>query len=169
MDPSPVAGRSSRSVAVVALAIALAIAIGLATLAVVGGSEPDRSLASTAAATPTAGPSALVRLSSTPPAVRCHDVSSGPCSRIAAAAVDAIGDPGQPARTVDVWSTLLCDSTFDCPSYHLADRRPAGSAVVGLSDSAVLWVNVAEIEADADRGSQDPTLDAWVVPSGPMN
>jgi hypothetical protein len=168
-DPTRIAGGSSRSVLTVALTVAIALGVGIVALSVGGTSE--RHVADTTAGAPPSddAPGPLAGVATPSPTVHCHDVPNRRCVRVAAAAVGAILDPTlRPARTVDVWASLLCGSTFDCPPYHLADREPLGSAVVGLAGSTVLWVNVSEIVvAGADRGAPEPQLDAWVIPSGP--
>jgi hypothetical protein len=171
-DPTRVTGRSGRSVLATALTVAFALGGGIVALSVGGGSGARTAGATEAGSPALAMPSAIggaARVAARSPTVRCHDVPSPRCARVAAAAVDAIVDPTlPPATTVDVWATLLCGSTFDCPPYHLADRLPAGSAVIVLASSMVLWVNVTEIIlSDTDRGSVDSRFDAWVIPSGP--
>jgi hypothetical protein len=166
IDPTRIAGRSSRSVLAAAAAVVILAGAGIAVLIVARPSDAPVALATTPSRPLGIAPSPLARALALPPAVHCHDVPEVQCTRIAAAAVDAVADPAlAPATTVDVWATLLCGSTFDCPSYRLADRRPAGSAVVGLASSMVLWVNVTEPEAGSEGGS----LDAWVIPSGPRS
>jgi hypothetical protein len=158
--PTRIPGHSGRSV--VAIACALTVVVGLGLTILTHGAAPGARVAVTSGPP---RPDSTARL----PDVRCHDVDPGRCTEIASAAVGAIVDPTlPPARSVDVWASLLCGSTFDCPPYHLVDRRPAGSAVVTIGAS-VLWVNVTEIVREDDRGSRLPMLDAWVIPSGPAS
>jgi hypothetical protein len=165
--PTRIPGRSGRSVVAIASALAVVVGLGLAILTVTSvGSDPDLRVAVKSGSP---RPIGAIPVAKRPPDVRCHGIGPGRCTEIAAAAVGAIIDPTlPPATSVEVWASLLCGSTFDCPPYHLADRRPAGSAVVTVG-GIVLWVNVTEIVRPEDRGSQLPTLDAWVIPSGPAS
>jgi hypothetical protein len=168
-DPTRIAGSSSRSVLSVALSLAIALGVAIAALCVGGASNRRFAIATAAASPSVVVPGPVAGVAAPAPTVHCHDIPSRHCARVATAAIDSILDPTlPPARTVDVWASLMCSSTFDCPPYHLADREPIGSAVVGLAGSIVLWVNVTEIiVTDADRGSPEPQLDAWVIATQP--
>ena len=167
--PTRIPGRSSRSVVAIAVTVAVALALGLVVITVDGA--PD---ASSAVTIRSAGPSSAAPVANAAPDVRCHDTSAARCTEIAAAAIGAVLDATLPPPTtsvtsIDVWASLLCGSTFDCPPYHLVDRRPAGSAVVTIGSATVLWVNVTEIVLEADRGAALPKLDAWVIHSRPAS
>lgn len=166
-DPTRIARGTSRSVLAVAAAATIAIALlaGAMAIAAGGRTKPASELASMVS--PAVRESVVAGSLAVPPDVRCHDVASRRCARIAQAALIAAADPLLPrATTVDVWATLLCGSTFDCPPYHLIGRQPAGSAIVGFASSLVVWVNVTEIDAGPEPGSSDLKLDAWVIRSG---
>ena len=159
--PIRVARGSSRSVLGVASAAALLIVIGV-VMAAIG--VPDRRVADLAVPS-TAAPSVAPTPTGSP-AVRCHDVPSARCAILARAALDAALDPSlPPAIAVDVWSSLLCGSTFDCPPARLADQHPAGSAVIDLGGSLALWVNVTEHDDPADPRTVGSGLEAWVIRS----
>lgn len=166
--PTRIPGRSGRSVVVMAVTVAVAFGLGLAFLTVDRG--PDASIAVT---NRSAEPSGSTPVATAAPDVRCHGIGAARCTEVATAAVGAIVDPTLPpaaaVTSIDVWASLLCSSTFDCPPYHMADRRPAGSAVLTTGSGTVLWVNVTEIVLEPDRGSPLPKLDAWVIPSGPAS
>ncbi|HET7169656.1 MAG TPA: hypothetical protein VFI69_10685 [Candidatus Limnocylindrales bacterium] len=99
-----------------------------------------------------------VTASTAPPEVLCHELAGSRCDQVAAAALGAVGGSMfGPIRSVDVWGSLLCGDTIDCPNGRLAFARVAGSAVIGLADGGTVWVNVTEL----GRGS----FDAWVVRS----
>jgi hypothetical protein len=130
---------------------------------------------------PSPFPSSLVRPA--PPTVQCHAIDADRCLLVANAAVDAARDPYlPPASVVEVWASLICGSTLDCPPNQLVGLRPLGSATIRYASSAiVLWVNVGEV---IDRSSPSPTagprtsgqapvadpiahLDAWVLRQRP--
>jgi hypothetical protein len=178
IDPAPIGGRSSRSVVAIAALVSVALIAGIVALTVTGRSDAQIAVATSSAApltlvaTPPSSlaPSAPQPVSAAAPQVHCHAVSDDRCARIAAAALHAITDPAlAPATTVDVWASLLCNDSFDCPPARSVEREPAGSAVVALASSMVLWVNVVQRDADYDRGSTDPELDAWIIPSRPTS
>jgi hypothetical protein len=160
-DPTRVARRSSRSVLAVASAAALVVAIGVVLAAIAAPDRPVAVLGSSSSAAASVG--------STPagsPAVRCHDVPSTRCASLARAALEAAMDPSlPPAIAVDVWASLLCGSTFDCPPARLAGHHPAGSAVIDLSGSLELWVNVTEPDELVAPRAAPSALVAWVIRS----
>ena len=111
--------------------------------------------------TPTLAPAVA---SGPPPHLDCHDVPATRCAAIERAVIVAVADPVLPYPTkVDIWASLLCSNTFDCPPGRMEDRRPAGSAVV-LAGSTWLWVNVTDALGPSGPG----TLSAWVIRSGPI-
>ena len=161
LEPARISRRSSRA----SLAAAATI-VGLLSIAVAigvlggdgGGSAPARQ-----AAVPSHGPaSSPAGASLRPGSVRCHDLATQPCQRVAAAALEAIGPVDAPVESIDVWSSLLCGDDLDCPPGRLAGLRPLGSAVVTLGDDGPTgWVNVGE---RAPGVSLDGTrLVVWVV------
>jgi hypothetical protein len=137
----------------------LAIAVGVGVLERGGpASAPGRAIAETSQAPAQSPASASLR----PEIVRCHRLLAGPCRRIAAAALEAMGPVAEPVEQIDVWSSLLCGDDLDCPPGRLAGLRPLGSAVVTLGDDGPTgWVNVGErppgVSLDGTR------LVAWVV------
>jgi hypothetical protein len=158
IDPAPIGGRSSRSVVAIAALVSVALIAGIVALTVAGRSD---------------APVAVVTVSPTSdlaPQVQCHDVPHDRCELIATAALGVIADPTLgPAATIDIWGSLLCNDSFDCPPARSQGRKPAGSAVVAFASSMVLWVNVMQRDADYDRGSPDPELNAWIIPSRPTS
>jgi hypothetical protein len=169
VEPTRLARRTSRFVlAVTATAVVIAVVVGAVALSV--GNRPEPS--PLGIASPVAGASVAIASASAaapvvPPEIRCHDVESPRCAQVARAALDAAADPSLPRPlTVDVWASLLCGSSFDCPPYRLVGRRPAGSAVVGFATSRVLWVNITEVVEVHPLGATDLKLDAWVIRSG---
>jgi hypothetical protein len=184
IDPAPVGRRSSRSVVAIAGLVSVALIAGVVALTISGRSGPPVAVATVSAApllpaslaaASSSGPSAvadasLPLASAAAPQVQCHDVPHDRCGRIATAVLGVVADPTLgPATTIDIWGSLLCNDSFDCPPARSEGRLPAGSAVVALASSMVLWVNVMQRVADYDRGSTDPELDAWIIPSRPTS
>ena len=182
IDPTPLTRRRSRRVLVVTAGLALSAGVIVTALAVLG--RPPSEVASVSSATGTAQaavagsdgaatPARLARPTPTlapavasgpPPHLDCHDVPATRCAAIERAVIVAVADPVLPYPTkVDIWASLLCSNTFDCPPGRMDDRRPAGSAVV-LAGSTWLWVNVT----DALGATGPGTLSAWVIRSGPI-
>ncbi|MGH2474341.1 MAG: hypothetical protein ACRDIL_03680 [Candidatus Limnocylindrales bacterium] len=148
IEPTRLARRSGRAVLIGAAAVVVGLGVVLAVLALQRPTVTSTVVAE-ATVVPAPSPTPL-------PAITCHDLETVRCSHVAEAALGAIDDPTLPTvRGVEVWATLLCGDTLDCPPDRLGERRVAGSAVVGLADDRALWVNVTESE----RG----TFDAWVV------
>jgi hypothetical protein len=161
LEPARISRRSSRaSLAVAATVVGLlgiAVAIGVLEGGG-GGSAPTRQTA-----VPSHGPaSSRAGASLQPGSVRCHDLAVGPCQRVAAAALDAIGPVDVPVESIDVWSSLLCGDDLDCPPGRLAGLRPLGSAVLTLGGTAPAgWVNVGERLPASRLGPTDVV--AWVI------
>jgi hypothetical protein len=178
LAPSPVARRSSRSAVLVA-GLAGLILGGAVVAAIAGGLSGPRpapiaeatTRAAHAAASP--GPSAVADdASPTHPAivlplwVTCHDLAAERCRSLAAAAVAGIDDPALTApSSVEVWGSILCGSTFDCPPTHLDGHHSAGSVVVAFPGTVTLWVNVTEADRGLGGGPGVRPLEVWVIPS----
>lgn len=178
VDPTRLRRRSGRSVAVMATVISVALFGTIAGLALIGRTVDPIAVAiasalpngATASAQPTAAVQSPVPVVAVAPVIHCHDVAAHLCSRIAAAAAVVIAEAAAgPARTIDVWASLLCGDTFDCPPVRLVDRDPAGSAIVSLAGSTALRVNVVERVRSGPRASADLPLEAWVIDSGPTS
>ncbi len=152
IEPTRLGRRSGRAVLISAATVVIGLGVIVAGLAFLRPATPAPSLAEATIA-PTARPTP----SPTPrPPITCHDLEPARCTEVAEAALAAIDDPSLPiVRGVEVWATLVCGDTLDCPPSRLGKRSVAGSAIVGLADDVSLWVNVT----DAGRGM----LDAWVV------
>jgi hypothetical protein len=171
MDYELETARVSRRSALPSL-LAAAIVVGLlAVVIAMGMLEPpgDRPTGAGArsAGEPSPTPLGMTAQSSAPAElrpeiVRCHHLAAGPCRRIAAAALEAIGPVERPVEWIDVWSSLLCADDLDCPRGRLAGLRPLGSAVVTLEDGGPTgWVNVGERLPGSLVGG--PGLVAWVI------
>jgi hypothetical protein len=161
LAPARISRRSSRAILAAAATIVglLAIAVAIGVLEGGGGSSaPARQ-----AAVPSHGPaSSPAGASLRPGSVRCHDLPTDPCQRVAAAALEAIGPVDAPVESIDVWGSLLCGDDLDCPPGRLARLRPLGSAVLTLGGTAPAgWVNVGE-RLPAGRLGQTDVV-AWVI------
>jgi len=173
IEPTPLSKRRSRRILAATGAIVVAVAIVIGVLAS-GDARPIATVASAtatpaspAARSPSAPPlpsaSAVARTGPAPRVV-CHDVSAKRCTAISQAALKVADDPALPWPTrIDVWDSLLCGSTFDCPPDRLTGRQVAGSAIV-LGETVGVWVNVVEPAG----GTDSATFDAWVIRSGPV-
>jgi hypothetical protein len=198
LEPSRVTRRSSASGFAVAALINLAVVgIVIATSGTPGGSADRRpgavgSPPGVQAVIIASPPSPSPRPPFLPPPfptsdantlplqLTCHAIDVDRCRLVADAAVAAARDPYLPsAAAVDVWASLVCDSTLDCPPNQLVNLLPLGSATISYRGSEIiLWVNVGEI---VDRSSPSaapsspspasggqpvasiPTIDAWVL------
>ena len=185
VDPTPLGPRSGSSLLVFAAAAVIGLGIVLLAHAAerrpgpdvasdgsparVGGVDATRPVGSgtggDVAPAPDPGGSIAGRLpSNSQLRIYCHALPARRCSEIAGVALGAVVDPTlPPPATIDVWSSLLCGTVFDCPPERLAGRSPAGSAVIEFTKAIVIWVNVS----DTADGSLGPGLDAWVIRPGP--
>ena len=178
LAPSPVARRSSRSALLVA-ALACLILGGAVVAAIAGGisgtgpgprpiAEAMRAAQTSASPVPSAAADASpAHVAAVLPLwVTCHDLDAERCRSLAAAAVAGIDDPTLTApSSVDVWATILCGSTFDCPPNRLAGRHPAGSVVVAFPGAVTLWINVTEDNLGLGGGPGVRPLEVWVIRS----
>jgi hypothetical protein len=171
VDPTPLSRhRGRRIVAATAVVVAaMAVLVGAVTL---GNTRPNTAVVpvvATSAPRVTTGPTATSSPAPTvrtgpPPQVVCHDVADERCQTIARAALSASEDPSLPWPTqVEVWASLLCGSTFDCPPGRITAHETEGSAVV-TAGSVGLWVNVVELRT----GSGATMLEAWVIRTEPI-
>jgi hypothetical protein len=180
VEPTPLDRGRSRRVVLVTTALTIVVGSLVAMFAVGGRTTPEIASA-TAIATPAPvesasqpaasravrSPAPAVLAPGRPPRILCHDVAGGPCAAIARAVLAVVVDPALPWPTrIDVWSSLLCGSTFDCPPGRLAGRRPAGSAVVVVGRLG-FWVNVTG--AAGGSGAEPGSLEAWVIRSAPVS
>ena len=173
IEPTPLSKRRSRRILAVTGAIAVGLSIVIGALAS-GNARPIATVvsatatpASQAARSPSAPPllsaSAVARTGPAPRVV-CHDVTEARCTAISQAALRVADDPALPWPTrIDVWASLLCGSTFDCPPDRMTGRQVAGSAIV-LGPTVGVWVNLVEPAGGTDSAS----FDAWVIRSGPV-
>ena len=178
VDPTPLTRRRSRRILAATATVAIGTAVVVGGLALGGrppsgnalvppiaeasSAEPIASAASTAPdAAPSDTPTPTIA-PGPPPRLTCHGVPGARCADILRAVLIAIADPPIPhPTTVDVWASLLCGDSFDCPPGRIDDRQPAGSAVV-TAGSIWLWVNVTDALGTSGPG----TLSAWVIRSG---
>ncbi len=186
-EPTRLAARSSRSILVAVALVVIGFGTVMAGLASVhaptDGSPPASQAGDThqpgnaqavvspsplVTASPAAWPLAPVGLRAS---IRCHAVADPRCTAVAQAAANALralGDPALPPPvTIEVWRTILCASTFDCPPQRLTGRQPAGSVVVGFGAAAAdVWINVTDSDGP-HAGPLSGSLEAWVIASGP--
>jgi hypothetical protein len=173
VDPTPLSRRRSRRIlATTAVVVAaMAVLVGALTL---GNTRPNTAVVQTLATTlPAVTPSpastaspepTVLARTGPPPLVVCHDVADERCQTIARAALTASDDPTLPWPTkVEVWASLLCGSTFDCPPGRITAHETEGSAVI-TAGSLGLWVNVVQLTT----GSGATMLEAWVIRTGPI-
>jgi hypothetical protein len=161
LEPARISRRSNRASLAAAATIVglLSIAVAIGMLEDGGGGSARARQAAQASGGPASSPAdASLR----PGSVRCHDLATGRCERVAAAALKAIGPVDAPVESIDVWSSLLCGDDLDCPPGRLAGLRPLGSAVLTLGGTAPAgWVNVGERLPANRLGETD--LVAWVI------
>jgi hypothetical protein len=99
-----------------------------------------------------------------PALVHCHDLLRGACLAVARAATGEVQDTGATTDRVDVWPSILCSDTFDCPPETLYRLQPLGSAVVHiLGRKTVAWVNVGAVQGHVPPHITDPPPEAWIV------
>jgi hypothetical protein len=90
----------------------------------------------------------------------CHDVAVATCHGAVNAAVGALPADLPRIASADVWTSLVCGDTLDCPPARLRDARPVASVALAFADEGpAAWVNVV---ARRDGGSAD-RLSAWLV------
>lgn len=171
VDPTPLTHRRSRRILVATATLAIGTAVLVGGLALAGRAPSGNAPMPPIAAAPSVEPLVSAAHADTPtptiapgppPRLTCHGVPGARCADILRAVLIAVADPPIPHPTeVDIWASLLCGDSFDCPPGRIDDRRPAGSAVV-TAGSIWLWVNVT----DALGASGPGTLSAWVIRSG---
>jgi hypothetical protein len=123
--PGPV-GRGRRSLMRVVAVVAIGLLIVLAAMLT---RHPSGSGIARIAQSP--APTAASR--PIPAAIACHGIDLAAC-RLAVQAAVATLDRDLPAvESADVWASLMCGDTFDCPPTRLDGRTaPAGSVIVHL-------------------------------------
>lgn len=96
-----------------------------------------------------------------PDTVLCHGLDETRCTAVVRAALALLGAGVPDAVSATAWSSLLCDSTIDCPPADLATAVPLGSVVLTFADGGPsAWVNVVDHPAASGGG---PSTDAWIV------
>ncbi len=179
VEPEPVGRRGSRASVALVGGICLAI-VGFALLTRVGteagappiaAASPDvvaRDAAGTVPPTPTPtssddpfGVDGLAFRYRPSITIVCNDAGAAVCDRIATAASrHVIGRSS--IREIQVWTSLLCRDSSDCPASRIVGKFRLGSAVVsfrsGLPDA---WVNVVGPLPVQERSSLDDV--AWII------
>ena len=79
-----------------------------------------------------------------PTAIECNDVAPADCHRIVRAALRILPDELPDVRGADVWRSLVCGDTFDCPPDFLRDSDPMGSVILAFDDGPRVAVNVVD-------------------------
>ncbi len=181
VEPEPVGRRGSRASVVLVAGICLAI-VGFALLTRAGtdaklpaiAASPDgvaRNVPVTTTPTPATpvptpsddalGVDALAFRYRSSVTIVCNDAGVAVCDRIASAASrHLIGRSS--IREIQVWTSLLCRDSSDCPASRIVGTVRLGSAVVsfrsGLPDA---WVNVIGPLPVQERSPLDDV--AWVI------
>jgi hypothetical protein len=101
-----------------------------------------------------------------PTAIDCHDIDRAGCHRIVRAALRVLPDELPAVRGADVWRSLVCGDTFDCPPDYLRESNPMGSAVLRFDDAPGIAVNVVDWRYGS---SVRLGLRAWLVRSTPVS
>jgi hypothetical protein len=94
----------------------------------------------------------------------CHEIDRNTCRLTVATALGALGAELPVVESVDVWSSLLCGDTLDCPTTRLDGRAtPLGSTIVRLAGGGpAAWINVV-YRSHGRPLDFDPTLEAWIA------
>jgi len=79
-----------------------------------------------------------------PTAIECNDVAPADCHRIVRAALRILPDELPDVRGADVWRSLVCGDTFDCPPDFLRDSDPMGSVILAFDGGPGVAVNVVD-------------------------
>jgi len=179
VEPTRVDRRSKRPAlaAGVAIALVLLVAIGLADRTPSRAAENAASAATTAESEGARGPDAtetvrspdITRSSQRLPLfgaqdVTCHGVGRAGCLQMARAAVAALDPPRPLIGAIEVWPSLICGDTIDCPLSVLMRIDPLGSAVLHLRGSkSEVWVNVGQDTVTGSSPSAASAIEAWIV------
>ncbi|HEX5014464.1 MAG TPA: hypothetical protein VFV72_09935 [Candidatus Limnocylindrales bacterium] len=99
-----------------------------------------------------------------PTAIDCHDVAASDCHRIVRAALRILPDETPDVAGADVWRSLVCGDTFDCPPDFLRNSAPMGSVILKFDDEPGVAVNVVDWQYGANVRLG---LRAWLTRSVP--
>ena len=99
-----------------------------------------------------------------PTAIECHDVDASECHRIVRAALRILPDEIPDVKGADVWRSLICGDTFDCPPDFLKDSSPMGSVILRFTAEPEVAVNVVDWRYGTNIRLG---LRAWLTRSGP--
>jgi hypothetical protein len=162
---------------------ALAAGLSIVLAAVLAGGPSDRSTGQGPTAASVASPSALALGIATdgadgsepgtaaqasrpmPTSITCHAIDRFACRLAVATALGTLegGDVPEVA-SADVWSSLICGDTLDCPATRLDGRATPLAGVIFrlVGGGPAAWINV--VYRRPSRPLQhDPTLDAWIA------
>ena len=78
----------------------------------------------------------LSRARPLPTEIECNDVAADECRRLVRAALRVLPEDLPVIRAADVWASLVCNDTFDCPPTHLRDSEALGSVIVSFVDGS---------------------------------
>jgi hypothetical protein len=179
VEPTRVDRRSKRPALAAGVGIAgvLVVAIGLADRIPGRAAENASSPATTAESNVSRDPNAtetvrspdITRSSRRLPLfaaqdVTCHGVGRAGCLQMARAAVAALDPPRPLIGGIEVWPSLICGDTIDCPLSVLRRIDPLGSAVLHLDGSKIeVWVNVGQDTVSGSTASTAAAIEAWVI------
>lgn len=99
-----------------------------------------------------------------PTSITCHAIDRSACRLAVATAVDRLEGNLPAVESADVWSSLVCGDTLDCPATRLDGRAtPLASVIVRLvGGGPAAWINV--IYRRPGRPIQHtPTVEAWIA------
>ncbi len=150
--------------AALALIVLAATTPGIAARLTSNPTPPSPSAAAyalaTAAERPSEAPGGAHVSASGPRSVACGKVRQPECGRIVSGIGSLVGSAAlPPIAHVDVYASLLCDSSLDCPPSLLAHVRVLGSAVVSFDgQERQAWVDVVDA---GDGRALNP--EAWIV------
>jgi len=178
VEPTRVDRRSKRP------ALAAGVAIASVVLVAIGLADRTPSRAAENAVSPAATESDVARDPSATETVRspditrsslrlplfasqdvtCHGVGRAGCLQMARAAVAALDPPRPLIGAIEVWPSLICGDTIDCPLSVLRRIDPLGSAVLHLRGSqSEVWVNVGQDTVTGPSPSAAAAIEAWII------
>ena len=100
-----------------------------------------------------------------PTSITCHDINRFACRLAVATALGTLDDGDAPeVESADVWASLVCGDTLDCPATRLDGRATPLAGVIFrlVGGGPAAWINV--VYRSPGRPLQhDPTLDAWIA------
>ena len=136
--------------------------IALIAVSVVGAGFASRRPEAPPAVKATSSSSAQILALSLPDSVACHEVAPPDCVVAARAAVALLAPDGGRITAAEVWRSLLCNSTFECPPTLLTpESTPLGSVVLTFDSGPAAWINVVS-KPQVAPVSSDAVL-AWLV------